>query len=167
MPLSNDDRDAAIRTIIGEAGNQSPEGQAAVAHVLFNRLNSGNYGATMRGVVLAPGQFDSWHQQNLTAINPRSQQYQQVGQMVDQVQSQPDFTGGATHFLNPSLVKKMPNWTQGNSLTIGDHNFYAPDNPNYNGSLAAIRAAINPQSQSATDPMAAIKTAINSTDIPN
>ena len=89
LTLSNNDRDAAIRTVIGEAGNQPPNGQAAVANVMLNRLTSGKFGKTMTDVAFAPGQFDSWRQQGpaLTGINPNSWQYQNVGKIVDGVVS--------------------------------------------------------------------------------
>jgi conjugal transfer mating pair stabilization protein TraG len=151
MPLNKNDRDLMIRTIIGEAANESPEGQAAVAHVIMNRTNSGKWGSTPSAVVLAPGQFEPWQTRTkeLVGISPNSPQYQQTGKIVDSVASgnAQDFTGGATHFLNPTIVRSrtggtLPDWAQGKSLNIGGHSFYAPDNPNYDGSMSAIRSAI-------------------------
>ena len=40
-----------------EAGNQSYEGQLAVASVIMNRLYSGSWGSSIESVVSAPGQF--------------------------------------------------------------------------------------------------------------
>lgn len=167
MPLNNRDRDIAIRTIIGEAGNQPALGQSAVAHVMLNRLGSGDFGKSLTEVALAPGQFDSWRQQgpSLAAINPQSPQYQQVGKLLDTAAANRDDdpTSGATYFMNPKLVQKTPKWAQGQGIPIGDHTFYQPDNPNYGNPLAAIRSAINPQQQ-AIDPLTAIRTAINPPD---
>lgn len=140
MPISDQDRDLEIRTIIGEAGDQSPIGQAAVAHVIANRVQNGSWGNSPSDVVQARGQFEPWQtrRRELMGISPRSTQYQQIGQIVDGVNSGqiPDPTGGATHFLDPNIVKArrggtLPSWAQGPTVAIGAHNFYAPDNPNY------------------------------------
>lgn len=152
MPLDPASRDMMIRTIIGEAGDQSPDGQAAVAHVIMNRTATGQWGNNPSSVVLAPHQFEPWQTRakELVGISPQSKQYQRVGQIVDSVASgaTPDNTAGATHFLDPGIVKarrggSLPDWAQGPSISIGDHNFYQPGNPNYgDGGLAAINAAI-------------------------
>lgn len=152
MPLSDQDRDMVIRTVIGEAGDQSPQGQSAVANVIMNRVANGQWGKTPSSVVLAPGQFEPWQTRSreLVGISPNSPQYQRVGQIVDSVASgsTPDPTNGATHFLDPKIVKarrggSLPDWAQGPTVAIGDHNFYAPGNPNYgDGGIAAINSAI-------------------------
>ena len=102
------DRDAMVRTVIGEAGNQGPEGQAAVAQSIMNRVVSGRYGNSPAAVVLAPGQYEPWQtrRQELLSYSPTSPAYQKVGGIVDAVASGeiPDSTNGATHFLNPAVV---------------------------------------------------------------
>ena len=140
-----------IRTIIGEAANESPEGQAAVAHVILNRVNSGNFGQNATRVVLAPGQFEPWQTRagELLGINRNSQQYKNIGEIVDAVAGgSPDLTGGATHFLNPTIVRQryggLPDWARGQSLTIGGHNFYKPGDTSYDPSKAAIQSALAP-----------------------
>src|ERR1700752_3577951 len=101
---SDQDRDLMIRTILGEAANQGPEGEAGVAHVIMNRLATGDYGSTASQIVLAPNQFEPWstRRKELMAINPSSAAYRNAGDIVDMVQSGdiPDVTNGATHFLN-------------------------------------------------------------------
>ena len=85
-PMSDDlnpvDRDAMIRTVIGEAGNQGPEGQAAVAQSIMNRVVSGRYGNSPAAVVLAPGQYEPWQtrRQELLSYSPNSPAYQKAGQ---------------------------------------------------------------------------------------
>jgi hypothetical protein len=154
MPISDaDNRDATIRTVIGEAGDQSPDGQAAVANVIANRLASGQWGDNAKAVVLAPGQFEPWQTRpaELARINRNSKQYRDVGQIVDSVASgdTPDLTGGSTHFLQPETVRarrggSLPDWAQGPAITIGAHNFYSPGNPNFrNDGMAAINAALH------------------------
>jgi hypothetical protein len=152
MPdLSPQDRDLITRTVIGEADDQSSEGQAAVAHVILNRLNSGQYGKGASDVILQRHAFEPWstRARELSTIDPRSDHYQKVAQNIAPVLAgdHEDNTGGATHFLSPKIMasrgKPLPYWARGAGTTIGDHRFFAPDNPSYGGSaLDAIHAAI-------------------------
>jgi spore germination cell wall hydrolase CwlJ-like protein len=147
--LSPVDRDLMIRTIIGEAGDQGPQGQAAVAHVIMNRVAAGKYGQTPSDVVLAPHQFEPWSTRSgeLRAINPNSAAYQNVGDIVDMSASGdvPDPTGGATHFFAPkaqaALGRNVPAWAtpQSQTAVIGGHTFFAP-----NGRVGAPTSAIDP-----------------------
>lgn len=133
--MTPQDRDYVIRTVLGEAANQGPEGQAAVAHVILNRLSTGKWGKTAQDVVLAPNQFEPWAQpQKLLSISPNSAPYQNAAGIVDQVigGQMPDPTKGATHFLNEQIVRQrrggsLPNWAQGQGQRIVAHTFYAPE----------------------------------------
>lgn len=133
--LSGRDRDLMIRTILGEAANEGPQGQAAVAHVILNRAAAGSYGKTPSDVVLAPNQFEPWttRSKELLAIKPTSPAYQQTSDILDMVTNGevPDPTGGATHFLNPDIVRQrrggsLPSWAAQPTATIGGHAFFAP-----------------------------------------
>ncbi len=50
-----------IRTVYGEAGGESAEGQEAVANVIRNRVLSGRYGQGYEDVITAPRQFSVWN----------------------------------------------------------------------------------------------------------
>lgn len=156
--ISARDRDLMIRTIIGEAGNQGPQGQAAVANVILNRVAAGKYGKSASDVVLAPNQFEPWSTRSaeLQGYKPQSAAYRNVGDIVDMAASGdlPDQTSGATHFLNADIVRQrrggsLPDWAAKPIAKIGDHTFFAP-----NGPIAPPAAAI--------DPLDAINQAINS-----
>lgn len=134
-----------IKTVAAEAGNQPPLGQAAVAHVILNRVASGQYGQGVPGVVTEPvkpgsqyKQFSVWNPPGLpessaTARNldPRSPQYAQIGDLVDKVYSGviPDPTGGALHYYAPRSMQggKPPGWAAPladfNDVTIADQRF--------------------------------------------
>lgn len=137
LNTSPSDRDYTIRTMIGEAGNQSDDGMAGVASVIQNRARSGNYGgSTARDVVLAPGQFEPWQTRGreLMGYSEDSPEYKRAASVYDRVASgeTPDPTGGATHFLNEKIVRerrggKLPDWATGQGTRIGDHTFYSPD----------------------------------------
>lgn len=130
--MDPNDQDLIARTIVGEAANQPPEGQQAVANVILNRLRSGKFGASARDVVLAPYQFEPWQTRRaeLEALRPEAPAYQNALRALQAAQTA-DPTGGATHFLQPDIVRQrrggtLPNWAQGQSTRIGDHLFFNP-----------------------------------------
>lgn len=129
-------RDLLIRTVFGEAAQEPPQGQAAVAHVILNRAKAGRYGGNdVPDVVFAPNQFEPWQTRSgeLFALSPDSPDYQRIGSVVDSVLSgAQDPTGGATHFLNPDIVRQrrggsLPGWAQSQGQAIGRHTFFAPE----------------------------------------
>jgi conjugal transfer mating pair stabilization protein TraG len=144
-PMNPLDRDMMIKTIAGEAGNQPPLGQAAVAHAILNRVAVGGYGNGISGVVqqpVKPGssyhQFSVWNppgvaesSQTTHSITPGNPLYQRIGDIVDKVYSGaiPDPTGGATHYYAPNSMpgRIPPPWAaplaQSNSVRIGDQLF--------------------------------------------
>lgn len=127
------ERDLIIRTVIGEAAQEGPVGQLAVAHVIANRMNSAGRGA--RDIIMARHQFEPWNNPRaaaqLQSISPSDPRYQRVAQALEpffQGQSQ-DPTGGATHFYSPtaqaSLGRQPPAWDNGSGQDIGRHRFFA------------------------------------------
>jgi conjugal transfer mating pair stabilization protein TraG len=140
--LSPNDRDAAIRTMLGEVSDQPMLGQAAVAHVLRNRMLSGQYGdgSTLASVAQQPfkpgsqyHEFSAWNPTKAGGnsaplkASPSDPDYQQMGRILDGVFSGniPDPTGGATHYYNPRQSKPPwgPQLAQANDVTIGGHRF--------------------------------------------
>ena len=130
--VSADDRDLAIRTMLGEEGSDA--GQAGVAAVILNRLAAGSYGGSVGDVVLAPNQFEAWTRQSdqLLGVRRDDPRYVAAGQLFDAVRdgSLPDPTNGATHFYAPvaqaALGRQAPGWAQGRGLKLGSSMFYAP-----------------------------------------
>jgi Cell Wall Hydrolase len=139
--LSPQDRDLITRTVLSEAGKDGDAGMAAVANVIKNRLSSGQYGGSPSEVVLAPNQFSAWSLPRTDPNNPsrwstKNVDYQKAAGLVDSVWKGdiPDSTGGASHYLNPSIVAaqrgQLPDWAQGQpTAKIGGHAFYAPNGP--------------------------------------
>ncbi len=105
-----EDRDYLIRTIAFEAGEEPDEGKAAVAHVVLNRERSGRWGESVREVVTRPWQFEPWmtRRKQMVALSPSDPRYRDAARIADAVLSGqiPDPTAGATHFLNPTIVRK-------------------------------------------------------------
>lgn len=129
--LSPHDRELLIRTVIGEAEGEPPVGQAAVAHVILNRLKTKHGGkSTLEGIVKAPKQFEAWTAGRDRMLNASPETYNKVAQVVDNVLAgAEDPTGGATHFLNEDIVRQrrggsLPSWASRPGLRIGNHTFH-------------------------------------------
>jgi spore germination cell wall hydrolase CwlJ-like protein len=131
-----DDRDYLIRTIAFEASGEPQMAQIAVAYVVLNRKKSGRWGDNIKAVVTHPGQFEPWttRQREIEELSPDDPRYQRAAIIADAVLSgqTPDPTAGATHFLNPTIVRErrggaLPSWAAGEGLTIGSHTFYFPE----------------------------------------
>jgi spore germination cell wall hydrolase CwlJ-like protein len=145
--LSPRDRDLMIRTVLGEAADQGPRGQAAVASVILNRVAAGKYGKSPADVVLAPNQFEPWstRSKELMGYKPESADYRNVGDIVDMVASGdvPDPTSGSTHFLQKETVLQrrgsLPSWARDPVTQIGAHTFYAPE-----GRVVGMSSGVDP-----------------------
>lgn len=140
------DRDNGIRTILGEAGAEGPEGQAAVAHVIRNRMTDRRWGGSVTAVVKAPWQFSVWNATeydggipSVSKISMDSPSYIKAGQILDAVMAgrTVDNTNGATHYYSPKGMEKLvasgrqknlvPSWYAEEAakgrVTIGNHLF--------------------------------------------
>ncbi len=98
--------DLVPRIIMAEAGNQGPEGMAAVAHVIRNR--AALTGRTPEEIVQQPHQFEPWGNRRQQVLAMPPDQFASAADIWRQVSGgqMPDPTGGATHFLNPDLYKQ-------------------------------------------------------------
>ena len=130
--VSPADVDAMVRTIIGEAGGESPEGQAAVGHVIMNRLMKGGFGGdSIKDIVTAPHQFEAVSRGLADRVDSKSKQYQEVlnNIVLPLLRGElKDVTGGATNFINKALQtqlgRQIPEWAAGEGQQIGRHTFY-------------------------------------------
>ena len=66
-------------------------------------------------------------------LTPDDVRYQAAARIADAVLTgeMPDPTAGATHFLNPTIVRQrrggsLPSWARGEGQPIGRHTFYLP-----------------------------------------
>ena len=134
------ERDYLIKTIAFEAPHESAKGKAAVAYVVLNRKKSRRWADNVKDVVTQPWQFEPWmtRRKEMESLSPDDPRYKAAARIADAVFSGdiPDPTAGATHFLNPVVVRKrrggsLPSWAAGGGYAIGRHTFYAPDRPAY------------------------------------
>ena len=135
---SGADRDATIRTVYGEAGNEPTKGQLAVAAVIRNRAMDGGYGGdTPTAVVHAPNQFEPWNGgpalTRMQALSPTDPKYAAIGKVVDAAngtagRAADDPTEGKVMFYSPAaqaaLGRPAPSWAKGDGQVIGGHTFY-------------------------------------------
>lgn len=130
-----DVRDHIIKTVIGEARGEGPEGWQAVAEVIRNRSLSSNpnWPDNPIDIVMQGSQFEP----NANGLYKPTEKemlelYDKVGRVVDAVMSGsvPDIVGGADHFYNPDLAS--PEWApqliaQGYTpQKLGGHLFLSP-----------------------------------------
>jgi conjugal transfer mating pair stabilization protein TraG len=115
-PLNSNERDVVIRTILGEASGESADGQAAVAHVIRNRVADSRFADDAIGVAQAPQQFSAWNagaggNDLVNRYGPGDANYERAGQIVDQVFGGQvrDNTGGATHYYSPAGMQALVN----------------------------------------------------------
>jgi hypothetical protein len=134
--LTDDDRDYLIRTIAFEASGEPVMAKIAVAYVVLNRKKSGRWGDNIKAVVTQPGQFEPWttKRKEIEELSPDDPRYKSAAIIADAVLSgqTPDPTAGATHFLNPTIVRErrggeLPSWASGEGLPIGNQTFYFPE----------------------------------------
>jgi spore germination cell wall hydrolase CwlJ-like protein len=142
-----DERDYLIRTIVFEAFGETEVGRIAVAHVILNRKRIGRWGDNIKDVVTHPGQFEPWmtRRREIEGLSPNDPRYQSAARIADAVLSgqTPDPTAGATHFLNPTIVRErrdgsLPSWARGEGRPIGRHTFYSPDEGDASPQQAAL-----------------------------
>ena len=143
----DDERDYLIRTIAFEAPDESDEGKAAVAHVILNRKRNGRWGDNIKDVVTRPWQFEPWmtRRKEMKKLSPHDPRYQNAARIADAVLTgqMPDPTAGATHFLNPTVVRQrrdgsLPSWVRGEGQPIGRHTFYSPNEGSAGSGGAAL-----------------------------
>jgi hypothetical protein len=128
-------RDYLIRTIVFEASGEPEIGKAAVAFVVLNRERSRRWGDNIEEVVTQPWQFEPWmtKRREIEKLSRDDPRYESAARIADTVLDgqMEDPTAGATHFLNPVIVRQrrggsLPSWARGDSQPIGRHTFYSP-----------------------------------------
>jgi spore germination cell wall hydrolase CwlJ-like protein len=137
--LSFEDREAIGRVTYAEAGNQGEEGIAAVIFTILNRVNSGQFGSSVQGVIDAPNQFEPATRAGGWRYLPpldswQSVQFETILNLI-LAGRLPDLTNGALFFQNAQIVAARAARGAVSSYLvdfggtppvaeIGDHRFY-------------------------------------------
>lgn len=150
-PISDSDRDLAIRTIASETGGD-PDETLGIASVINNRFKSGKY-KSYGEVVQAPSQFEPWSNPDGSnypmKIDPTSDRYKNAASAFDRALQGEDPTNGATHFWSPSaqaaLGRNVPDWAQNSDgVDIGKTRFHKLD-PSELPAYSPVRANLGGQ----------------------
>lgn len=114
VEVSTDDVTLLAAIVFAEAGNQSYEGQLAVANVVLNRLRSGRYGSSLSAVIYAPSQFTASTTSAFYGAlsNPNS----------TSLAAAQDALAGNNNV--PGYYNFRPTWTGASGYVIGDHVFF-------------------------------------------
>ncbi len=114
----HDDTDIRLlaRLILGEAEGCSESEKISVAYTVINRAKKGK---TLKEIILAPYQYSCFNENmdsNKFLKNPmkyNSSEFIKSLKLSEKILAgkYPDFTNGATHYYNPSSVKK-PSWAK-------------------------------------------------------
>ena len=124
------DRDVLARTIWAEARGEGPVGMGAVANVIMNRVRDPRWPNTVRGVCKQANQFTAWN-----PIDPNGKLAREANSMTPWFPQAltiagmalagtlADYTNGANHYYNPSVV--TPEWAARMAYVgdIGNHRF--------------------------------------------
>lgn len=112
----------AVRAVVGEAANQSPDVQRMVLSTVLNRANAS--GQSINDVASDPSVYQGYNSGPALHIDPSSPTYKAVLSNVA-----PVFTNGpttqATHFYNPSQPgATTPSWAGPDGVKAGSFLFY-------------------------------------------
>lgn len=123
QPFSAQDLSCMAEAIYFEARGESARGQAAVAEVILNRVDSRAFPSSVCGVINQPYQF-SYTIGGKKRINNKTA-YQRALVIAEAALSGAprELTGGATYFHTPAV---RPNWSRKfqRTVQIGSHIFY-------------------------------------------
>jgi len=127
--------------VFGEARGESFYGKVGVAYTAINRYETGRY-LTMCAVVLDTHQYTSFSvRPNLVGVATDPDRKPKIKNKIEEEAWEesklvaelvyddiiPDPTKGATHFLAPKKLKKLPKWARVYTKTaqIENHTFYS------------------------------------------
>lgn len=127
--------------------------------MILNRKRSGRWGRKIAEVVTSPWQFEPWmtRKNEIEGLSRTDPRYLEAAEIADAVLAGhiPDPTAGATHFLNPVIVRErrggsLPSWADSDGQPIGRHVFYCPECDGTKPTPAAAVAARGPKRSKAT-----------------
>lgn len=124
------DLQIAALTIYAEASSGSHDERSAVAHVIWNRVQSKRWSPTIAGVCTDYLQFSSWNgdkgdrhnlQRAMNAVDSDPIMADCLGAIAAAKGGWPDPTKGSTHYTDKSI--DPPSWTVGAVLALETEKF--------------------------------------------
>ena len=95
MSVSQDDYQVLLRIVQAEAGICDDRGKILVANVILNRVKSGQFPDTVKGVVYAPSQFSPVSNGSINSVKVTDD----TRQCVDRALAGEDYSNGALYFM--------------------------------------------------------------------
>ncbi len=96
MAISQDDYQVLQRIVQAEAGICDDRGKILVANVIINRVKSGQFPDTVKGVVYEPSQFSPVSNGSINSVKVT----EDTKQCVDRALAGEDYSNGALYFMN-------------------------------------------------------------------
>lgn len=96
MSVSQDDYQVLLRIVQAEAGVCDDKGKILVANVILNRVKSGKFPNTVRGVVYSPSQFSPVSNGRINTVKVTDD----TTQCVNRALAGEDYSEGALYFMN-------------------------------------------------------------------
>jgi N-acetylmuramoyl-L-alanine amidase len=94
--VSQDDYQVLLKIVQAEAGICDDKGKILVANVIINRVKSGKFPDTVKGVVYEPSQFSPVSNGSINSVKVTDD----TKQCVDRALSGEDYSSGALYFMN-------------------------------------------------------------------
>jgi N-acetylmuramoyl-L-alanine amidase len=94
--VSQDDYQVLLKIVQAEAGVCDDKGKILVANVILNRIKSGKFPDTVRGVVYSPSQFSPVSNGSINTVKVT----ENTKGCVDRALSGEDYSDGALYFMN-------------------------------------------------------------------
>jgi N-acetylmuramoyl-L-alanine amidase len=116
--VSNSDLDLLARIIRAEAQGESYQGKVAVGIVVLNRVDSGQFPNSVKGVIYQPGQFSPVS--NGSINKPADAESVRAAK---EAMTRQNTLSGALFFYNPSIASGSYHSTRPVVTTIGNHVF--------------------------------------------
>jgi len=94
--LSDEDYNVLLKIVQAEAGVCDDEGKILVANVILNRVKSGKFPSTVKGVVYSPSQFSPVSNGSINSVKVTSNTIDCVKRALEGE----DYSNGALYFMN-------------------------------------------------------------------
>ncbi|GLB30259.1 hypothetical protein LAD12857_21820 [Lacrimispora amygdalina] len=94
--VSDEDYNVLLKIVQAEAGICDDEGKILVANVILNRVKSGKFPSTVKGVVYSPSQFSPVSDGSINSVKVTSNTIECVNRALEGE----DYSNGALYFMN-------------------------------------------------------------------
>lgn len=125
LEVTSEEVTLIAKLVIGEAEGESFEGKKMVAETILNRLVKGGFGASVKGIIEFPRQYDARWNASLWAREPKEEDLKAVREAIDN----PSLPIDVVFYVNLKSLPEGNSWRKkleelGHFKTEGSHSFY-------------------------------------------